>query len=194
MEKSDKYIDRTQKRSAKNNLIDKFKLEFERVDGILIKTTPEKIHDELCRIISLENIRKVFLEEGFEQEVDNAIKSLRVDLLTTQLCSKEQLAEIDASITACDFLIAETGTIALIHEKNRLKSSLLLPKIHIVIANENKIIPDFGELFAQIGKDFDSILLITGPSRTADIEKVIVKGVHGPQKLYLLLISTSTHD
>lgn len=171
----------------KNNLVKKFKFEFERAGGVFIKTTPEKIYDDLSKIIFSENARKIFAE-SFERGIDDIIKSLQADQIITQPHSEKHLSEVDVSITGCDFLVAETGTIVFIHNEKRFKSSLLLPRIHIVIAQENKICPTFEELFAQVGGNFDSILLITGPSRTADIEKVIVQGVHGPQKIYLLLI------
>lgn len=171
----------------KSELWEKFKYEFERAGGIFIKTTPEKIYDDLSKIIYSENVKKIFAE-NFGQGIDDVIKSLQIDQIITQPHSEKHLGEVDASITGCDFLIAETGTIAFIHNERRFKSSLLLPRIHIVIAKESKICSTFEEFSAQIGKDFDSVFLVTGPSRTADIEKVIVRGVHGPQKVYLLLL------
>lgn len=171
----------------KTDIIERFKFEFERVGGIFIKTTPQKIFDDISSIITSENITRVFIEK-FEDEIDNILKNLPLTQIITQPHSIEQLAQIDASVTGCDFLIAETGTIVFIHNENRFKSSLLLPRIHIVIANVEKFCPTFEDLFTKIGKNFDSIFMVTGPSRTADIEKVIVLGVHGPQKVYLLLI------
>lgn len=167
-------------------LVQKFKFEFERVGGIFISTEFEKIFDEISKIIHAENIEKIFVEK-FENEIDNIMKNLPVRELITQPHSEKQIAQVDASITKCDFLIAETGTIVFIHSDTRFKSAALLPRVHIVIANKEQIYRTLGDVFANI-KNFDSILLITGPSRTADIEKVIVQGVHGPQKVYLLII------
>lgn len=169
------------------DVIERFKSEFERVGGIFIKTIPQKLLDEISSIVTAENITQVFVEK-FGNEIDNILKNLPVTQIITQPHSIKQLAQIDASITGCDFLVAETGTIVFIHNENRFKSSILLPRIHIIIANIEKFCSTFEELFMKTGGSFDSIFMVTGPSRTADIEKVIVLGVHGPQKVYLLLI------
>ncbi len=172
---------------GETDLIERFKFEFERVGGIFIETTPQEIFNNISSIITAENITRVFIEK-FENEIDDILKNLSVTQIITQPHSIEQLAQIDASITGCDFLVAETGTIVFIHKENMFKSSILLPRIHIIIANREKICSTFEELFAKTEGNFDSIFMVTGPSRTADIEKVIVPGVHGPQKVYLLLI------
>ncbi len=176
------------KYNAGMELIEKFKFEFERVGGVFIKTSHKKVLDDISNIITIENVNQIFVEK-FENEIDEVLKNLPVSQIITQPHSVEQLASVDASITGCDFLIAETGTIVFTHKENRFKSSLLLPRIHIVIADTKKFCPTFEEFFTKIDKNFDSIFMVTGPSRTADIEKVIVLGVHGPQKIYLLLIS-----
>ncbi len=168
------------------DLVEKFKIEFESVGGIFIKSKFEKVFDEVSKIINDEKIDKIFIE-SFKNELDDILKNLPVKQIITQPHSTKQIADVDASITGCDFLIAETGTIVLKHSSNRFKSGVLLPRIHIVIANERQILRGLEEIFAQTDEKFDSLLLITGPSRTADIEKVIVKGVHGPQKVYLIL-------
>ncbi len=168
-------------------LVERFKFEFERVGGVFIRTKFEKIFDDISKITRDENIERIFVEK-FGNELDDIFKNLPVNEIITQSHSKEQIAQVDASITGCDFLIAETGTIVFIHSANKFKSGVLLPKVHIVIANEKQICETLGDVFTNVKGNFDSILLITGPSRTADIEKVIVQGVHGPQKVYLLLI------
>lgn len=170
----------------KFDLVEKFKVEFESVGGIFIKSKFEKVFDEVLNIINTEKIDKIFID-NLGNELDNTLKNLPVKQIITKPHSAKQISDIDASITSCDFLIAETGTIVLKYSSSRFKSAALLPRIHIVIANEKQIFGTLEEVFAQIGREFDSILLITGPSRTADIEKVIVKGVHGPQKVYLIL-------
>jgi len=169
------------------DLVEKFKFEFERAGGIFIRTKLVGIFDEVSKILQDEKVDKIFIE-NFGNELDDIFKSLPVKQIIMQPHSKEQIAQVDASITGCDFLIAETGTIAFIHRENRFKSGALLPRLHIVIANEGQIYETLGEVLVHTGGKFDSILLITGPSRTADIEKVIVQGVHGPQKVYLILI------
>ncbi len=172
---------------ADADLVEKFKFEFERAGGILIKASFDEIFDALSKIITMENLRKIYAE-NFDDEINSIIKNLQIDEIITQPHSHRQISLVDASITSCDFLIAETGTIVFIHRDEKFKSSVLLPRVHIIIARNEQIVGTLGEVFSLIGKNFDSIFLITGPSRTADIEKVIVRGVHGPQKVYLILV------
>jgi L-lactate dehydrogenase complex protein LldG len=170
----------------KFDLVQKLKIEFESAGGIFIRSKFEKVFDEVSKIINDEKIDKIFIE-SFDNELDNLLKNLPAKQIMIQPHSVKQIAEVDASITGCDFLIAETGTIVLKHTSNRFKSGALLPRVHIVIANEGQIFGTLEEVFSRIDEKFDSLLFITGPSRTADIEKVIVRGVHGPQKVYLIL-------
>ena len=168
-------------------LIERFKLEFERVGGVFIMAKKDQILPILNQTLKVENAEKIFVEK-FDDELSDILKQLDAKQIITQAHSEKQLAEVDASITGCDYLIAETGTIVFIHNEKRFKSSILLPRVHIVIAKSEQIYESLEHVFEKMDKKFDSIFLVTGPSRTADIEKVIVKGVHGPQMVYLILI------
>jgi L-lactate dehydrogenase complex protein LldG len=69
----------------------------------------------------------------------------------------------------------------------------VFPEIHIVVAYSSQLVPDLKDAFKEIKKkyepEFPSVIsLITGPSRTADIEKTLVMGAHGPKELYVFLI------
>jgi L-lactate dehydrogenase complex protein LldG len=168
-------------------LIERFNLEFERVGGVFIMAKKDQILPILNQTLKVENAEKIFVEK-FDDELSDILKQLDAKQIITQAHSEKQLVEVDASITGCDYLIAETGTIVFIHNEKRFKSSILLPRVHIVIAKSEQIYESFEHVFEKMDKKFDSIFLVTGPSRTADIEKVIVKGVHGPQMVYLILI------
>jgi L-lactate dehydrogenase complex protein LldG len=173
-------------------LIDKFRFEFERVDGKFLKCKMEKLHDTIEGIVLSEGIKKVFIDK-FDDKLAKVLDNLTLEKISPGLSGepKNLLSNVDASITRCDYLIAETGTIVFIHSSGRFKSSVLLPKVHITVAFKIQILESFNTLFDKLlhlKKFPDSILLITGPSRTADIEKVIVRGVHGPQKVYVVLV------
>jgi L-lactate dehydrogenase complex protein LldG len=71
------------------------------------------------------------------------------------------------------------------------------PEIHLVVATASQLVPDIKRgiqlLRRKYGEEFPSLVsLITGPSRTADIEKTLVMGAHGPKELYIFLIDDST--
>jgi L-lactate dehydrogenase complex protein LldG len=104
---------------------------------------------------------------------------------------KKRLSEIDAGIVEADYAIAATGTLALVAGPERPRSVSLLPPTNIVLLRAKRILPDLAAVLRAVGPETVAahpMVLVTGPSRTADIEKRIVIGVHGPKELYVVII------
>ncbi|MCL2326910.1 MAG: LUD domain-containing protein [Bacteroidetes bacterium] len=98
------------------------------------------------------------------------------------------------SITTCEALSARTASVAVSAAQGIGRRAFAAPETHIVIAYANQLCADLPEVFAHLekkyGTDYPSqITIITGPSRTADIEKTLVLGAHGPKKLMVFIIS-----
>ncbi len=94
-------------------------------------------------------------------------------------------------ISGCDALIASTGSILLSSSTSEEHLICSRPEEHIVLALSSQIYDNLSRLSSELAGDKkmqDYTTLITGPSRTADIEKTIVMGMHGPKKLYLFLL------
>ncbi len=103
------------------------------------------------------------------------------------------LANTDVSVTGCEYLVARTGTIVLSSAQTEGRTASVYAPIHVCIAYTNQIVYDIGDalqaLRKQPGDRFPSLVsFATGPSRTADIEKTLVVGVHGPKEVYLFLL------
>jgi L-lactate dehydrogenase complex protein LldG len=101
--------------------------------------------------------------------------------------------EADCGVTAAAFAVAETGSLALFASPERSRLTSLAPPIHIALVKEEQILPDLLDFYTELGArsqaDFPShITLITGPSKTSDIEMTLVKGVHGPLEVHVILI------
>lgn len=106
---------------------------------------------------------------------------------------RELLLGADAGISDADYGLADTGTLVLraTPEQGRLVS--LLPPVHIAVLSRARILPDLAACFRALDVRVESqktslLTLITGPSRTADIEQTLTVGVHGPGTLYILLL------
>ena len=104
----------------------------------------------------------------------------------------DDLAGCDAAITLCDHLIARTGTIVLSSQQLSGRTSSVYAPIHICIAYTHQLVFDISDSLAAFKAESDAlpsmISYATGPSRTADIEKTLVVGVHGPKEVYCFLV------
>lgn len=104
---------------------------------------------------------------------------------------KDLLFDIDSSITSTLGGIADTGSLILWPSSDEPRLMSLIPPIHIAILYANKIHSNFLEAMSKsnwIKKMPTNVLLISGPSKTADIEQTLVYGVHGCKELVVLLI------
>jgi L-lactate dehydrogenase complex protein LldG len=102
-----------------------------------------------------------------------------------------EMERCDAGITECDALIAQTGSVLVTSRSAGGRALSVLPPHHIVLARRDQLIPDlpaaFELLHARYAAAYPSFIgFITGPSRTGDIERILVLGAHGPKKLTIL--------
>jgi L-lactate dehydrogenase complex protein LldG len=98
------------------------------------------------------------------------------------------LERCDVGISACDFLIAQTGTVVVTSASAGGRALSVLPPHHVVLARRAQLVPDLPTAFERLatkhGDHWPSMVsFITGPSRTGDIERILVLGAHGPKKL-----------
>ena len=105
----------------------------------------------------------------------------------------EPLYRVDAGVTDVQAAIAETGTLVCWSGPGRGRGLSLVPPVHIAVVRRSDIVPDLIDYLArhaQHGPEAlpSSIVFITGPSKTADIEGVLITGVHGPREVHILLV------
>jgi L-lactate dehydrogenase complex protein LldG len=107
--------------------------------------------------------------------------------------------EAEGGVTGANFAIAETGTVVIESTSEPIRLASSLPEKHFVLVDRRKIIeggmdsvPILREINNKISGNF--IAYITGPSRTADIERVLTIGVHGPRELHLILVVDFSED
>ncbi len=103
------------------------------------------------------------------------------------------LASCDAAITLCHYLIARTGAIVMSSAQQSGRNISAYAPVHICIAYIDQLVFDTREALKAIKEKYGNhipsfITFAAGPSRTADIEKTLVTGVHGPKEVYLFLI------
>jgi L-lactate dehydrogenase complex protein LldG len=104
---------------------------------------------------------------------------------------KEACAAADIGITSVDYALAATGSFVMLSSASEARTISLLPPAHIAIFPRSRLLANLDELLSVLPRPADqtsSMVLITGPSRTADIEQILVRGVHGPGEIYAVIV------
>ena len=99
----------------------------------------------------------------------------------------------DVGVSSCDIAVAETGSLVLNAQPGQERAASLLPPVHIAVVTRQQIVADLFDAFDQISRypfdDFPSNLtIITGPSKTGDIELTLTTGVHGPGQWHVIVV------
>ena len=100
-------------------------------------------------------------------------------------------ASADIGITSADYALAATGTVVMLSSPSEARLVSLLPPVHIAVFPRSCVLANLDELLSILPRPADqtsSMVLITGPSRTADIEQILVRGVHGPGEIHVVVV------
>ncbi len=124
-----------------------------------------------------------------------ALKAMLQKNMFDNFCDSP-LADCEAAITTCEALVARTGSIMMSTAQESGRTVSVYAPIHICIASSSQMVYDVKDALQlmknKYGNKFPSfITFATGPSRTADIEKTLVVGVHGPKEVYCFLVDDS---
>jgi L-lactate utilization protein LutC len=97
-----------------------------------------------------------------------------------------------ARVSRALYGLADTGSVVLAASPDEPRARSLLPAVHVTLLAEDRLLPGLPELFEALGDDLPSALaIVTGPSRSADIEQELVVGVHGPGEVHVVLTPSS---
>jgi len=125
---------------------------------------------EQCGITALAGVRSGFLEEP----------------VLRGLC-----AVTDFGVTSADYGLADTGSLVMLSSREEARMISLLPPVHVAVLAKECILTGLDELFTVLALPAEatsSMVLITGPSRTADIEQILIRGVHGPGETHVIVV------
>jgi L-lactate dehydrogenase complex protein LldG len=144
----------------------------------------------LKELAIVEGWKRIATHQG--ELTDAVIEQLSLPILLTDAgYDTRDLERCDVGITECDALIAQTGSVLVTSRSAGGRALSVLPPHHVVLARRDQLLADLPAAFALICQkyagDYPSFIsLITGPSRTGDIERILVLGAHGPRKLTIL--------
>jgi L-lactate dehydrogenase complex protein LldG len=199
-------IERRERRMPR--LWETFKEECERVSGrVSLARSGEEVERSLSEIVAKEGVRRVMLGKspllrGLDLEqhlrdcgIDHMVRSSNEPLDEETLRDfLRRISDSEMGITGVDYGLADTGTLVLMARSDQDRLTSLLPPVHVAVLQTDRILTGLEELCVRLmwdreeGCGLDScITLITGPSKTADIEFSLVRGIHGPKEVYVIL-------
>jgi L-lactate dehydrogenase complex protein LldG len=168
-----------------------FAQEFTRISGKFAYCEDEADMVEKLKYIIYENSsREIFC-------FDPVLKSLLQEYEIAYKAEPVALMNASIGLTLCECLIARTGSVMVSSRQLSGRRLNVFPEVHVVIASTDQLVGNLRDGFELMKKKYgatlpSAITVISGPSRTADIEKTLVMGAHGPRQLYVLLVEAET--
>jgi L-lactate dehydrogenase complex protein LldG len=144
----------------------------------------DELRAALRDLVQTERVKKATLwqtRELHDLGIAEILSELDVEIVPPD-ADKRALAECDLGITGADAVLPETGTLVLRASPEHPQSISLLPRVHLAILHPSALRADLHQVLDEVKGD-QRVHFITGPSRTADIEKTLTIGVHGPKVL-----------
>ena len=168
------------------DMINCFRSELEAINGKCIVCSNNELPiQQLKNLISEKQLSSIFCKD---KEILNFLKNNGIN------CSNEvsDFTEMQAGITSCEFLVARTGSVIVSSAGDSGRRMNVFPPIHLVLANSDQLVQFPEDALVAVQSKYknnlpSTVTTITGPSRTADIEKTLVLGAHGPKELVVFL-------
>jgi len=164
--------------------------EIGKLSGTARQMTRAEIPAALQALVAEQDVHRAALwrTAGLESlGIAAALQALGVEVVPPN-ADKHLLASCDLGVTEADFALPETGTLGLLSTPEKPRAVSLLPRVHLALVSPAALRADLLQVFAE-ARQHDYLILITGPSRTADIELTVTLGVHGPKALYAWVVS-----
>jgi L-lactate dehydrogenase complex protein LldG len=152
----------------------------------------DELRSALARISAAEKWQRIGSHRGGLTDSVSGPLNLPI-CFTDKNYDVQELESCDAGISECDALVAQTGSVLVTNRSAGGRALSVLPPHHVVLARREQLVADlpaaFGLLKKKYADDYPSMIsFITGPSRTGDIERILVLGAHGPKKLTILCL------
>ena len=154
----------------------------------------EEVNEKLIEFLRSKNCKRIGLPVSKLLKNLNIVQSLRdagFDAKTWDELTLDAAYDLDAAVTDVTYAVAETGSLVIRSTAAHGRSLSLVPNIHVAILEPKNFVPDLLDLMERLQKDGvgSHVTLISGPSKTADIEMNVVVGVHGPNLVKAFLLS-----
>lgn len=173
-----------------NKQIELFRKMAEEASAILfIAETENAVIEYIIKVIKL-NGHLRFVAPGMSDTFCRDIEMCGFENIGSPV--RDKAGDFDAGIVTASFGIAETGTLVVNSDSEDIRLATMLPETSFIILNSENIVEKSSDISDELNEWFmrnNYTAFITGPSRTADIERVLTLGAHGPSQLHIILIN-----
>lgn len=189
-----------------DQIIDKFEAELQKVGGNTHRASSLKDLDEILRgILQQHQVQSVVCTRNPMLKALGLSDKFSAWGLTSTVWSgmendpnsfREKAFSADVGVSGVEFVLAESGSLVLTSQTEGAQLASLAPPTHIAVYRRSQAKASLEEILERLPVPTDpnqtvsgrSVVLITGPSRTADIEQVLIRGVHGPKHVHAILV------
>lgn len=156
--------------------------------------SPEEVGENVVAFLREHGCRKIAMSGSklLERlEIETAIRNAGLLVRRWEDMTLDELYEYDCGVTDCTYAVAECGGLVIKPSAKHGRGVSLVPMFHIAIVEPKNFLPDMIDLMERIAADPErhNWIMITGPSKTADIEMNVVLGVHGPNVVHTFILS-----
>ncbi|MCB9260524.1 MAG: LUD domain-containing protein [Ignavibacteriales bacterium] len=182
---------------SKTELVEQFKQELLKVNAdFFYLNNISEAQEKISEILSENKINHIAsTNQRICESIQESIEAVYTDVKFTIANDlkpqerKEKISKINTAIVYADFAVSEIGSLVFLYDNSKTSYPHFLCDYVIAIVNSKNIFPNQFTLFENINTEQSkNMVFVTGPSRTADIEKVLVLGAHGPRKLTVIAI------
>lgn len=142
-----------------------------------------------------ENLKLLKQQKGWDQlySIDEQVVKFLINEGINVDNDPENFIDQKIGITRCEYLISRFGSVMVSSATLSGRRMFAYPEVHIVFAAASQVVPELKDALKGMTQNYkvrlpSQISIITGPSRTADIEKTLVMGAHGPRELYVFMV------
>jgi L-lactate utilization protein LutC len=180
-----------------HNLVSRWQQELEALTGhVYGPMRPEAAVDQIIALAQAQPAQEILMWDEAELPVVGLSARLQAGGIrawpANHSLDRQMMAAVPLGLTGALAGLADTGSIVVASGPGRARSASLLPAIHVALLRVSDLYPDLPTWMAQQGSNLlpttANLVIITGPSRTADIELNLVIGVHGPGEIHVILV------
>ena len=154
---------------------------------------PEELAAKLVEFLRGQGVKRIAMPESTlldQLELPAALRNAGFEVKRWGAMTLDEMYDFDAAVTDVDYAVAESGSLVIKTDAEHGRAMTLTPLVHVAVLEPKNFVPDLVDLFERLAAEGPGryVVMISGPSKTADIEMNLVTGVHGPKVVQAFIL------